>query len=262
MNGTMWDKVVLITGAAGGFGQAMAHAFTQAGARLALLDRNERGLDALAARVSSMGGEVCTATADLSTAQGVQDGISTVLACYHNQVDVLVSNVGVFVAGRFAEVSDAETELALTMNFCTHIWACRSALPLLANREGANIVLIGSDQGSQPDIGMFPYAQAKAALHCLAKELAREYGPAIRVNVVAPGMSRTPLVEALLRKLAQEEFHTDRPTAEQLELQRRGVPLGRLGEPEEVAHAVMFLAQNGFCTGSILDLSGGNRRGL
>lgn len=256
----MRDKVVLITGAAGGFGRAMAQTFAEAGAHLALLDRDAWGLDGLAERLRVLGGGVRTAVTDLSTAQGVRDGIMTVLASYDNQVDVLVSNVGVLVAGRFADITDAQIEFGLTMNFLTHIWACRTVLPLMANRKGANIVLVGSDQGSQPDIGLFPYAQAKAALHSLAKELAREYGPNIRINAVAPGMSRTPLVEGLIGKLAREEFQTDMATAERLELQRRGVPLGRLGEPEEVADAVMFLAQNEFCTGTVLDISGGNVR--
>lgn len=259
MNG-MRDKVVLITGAAGGFGQAMAQTFAEAGAHLALLDQNAHGLGDLAERLHAMDGHVCTAVVDLSTARGVQDGILTVLSNYHHQVDVLVSNVGVLVAGRFEEITDAQIEFCLTMNFLTHVWACRTVLPLMENRKGANIVLVGSDQGSQPDIGLFPYAQAKAALHSLTKELAREYGPNIRVNAVAPGMSRTPLVEVLLGKLAREEFHTDLATAERLELQRRGVPLGRLGEPEEVADAVLFLARNAFCTGTVLDISGGNVR--
>ena len=258
----LWEKVVLITGAAGGFGRAMAEAFWAEDARLALLDRDEQGLAALAADLRSRGGRVQTAVADLSSAQGVQEGIRTVLAPYRGRIDVLVSNVGVLVAGRFAAISDEQLELGLTMNFLTHVWACRTVLPLMAGREGANIILVGSDQGSQPDSGLFPYAQAKAAVHSLGKELAREYGPAIRVNVIAPGMARTRLVEGLLARLAQEEFHTDVATAEQLELQRRGVPLERLGEPHEVAHAAMFLAQNGFCTGSILDMSGGNRRGV
>ena len=258
----LWDKIVLITGAAGGFGRAMAEAFWAENARLALLDRDERGLEELAADLRSRGGRVRTAVADLSTAQGVEDGIKTVLARYKEQVDILVSNVGVLVAGRFAEISDAQLEHGLTMNFLTHVWACRVVLPLMTNREGANIILVGSDQGSQPDIGLFPYAQAKAALHSFAKELAREYGPTIRVNVVAPGMSRTPLVEGLIAKLAREEFYTDMAAAEQLELQRRGVPLGRLGEPHEVANAVVFLAQNGFCSGSILAIDGGNTRGI
>jgi NAD(P)-dependent dehydrogenase (short-subunit alcohol dehydrogenase family) len=259
MNG-MRDKVVLITGAAGGFGRAIAQAFAGAGAHLALLDRDKRGLDDLAESQRALGGDVCTAVADLSTARGVQVGMMAVLANYHNQIDLLVSNVGVLVAGRFEEITDAQVEFCLTMNFLTHVWACQTVLPLMEHREGANIVLVGSDQGSQPDIGLFPYAQAKAALHNLTKELAREYGPNIRINCIAPGMSRTPLVKVLMAKLAREEFHTDMSTAERLELQRRGVPLGRLGEPKEVADAVMFLAQNEFCTGTVLDISGGNVR--
>jgi len=70
------------------------------------------------------------------------------------------------------------------------------------------------------------------------------------------------MVDRLMEKLAHEDFHTDRTTAEKLELQRRGVPLARLAEPEEIAEAVVFLAQNEFCTGTILDISGGNVRGI
>jgi NAD(P)-dependent dehydrogenase (short-subunit alcohol dehydrogenase family) len=259
---TLREKGVLITGAAGGFGQAMARAFTEAGARVALLDRDESGLHALAESLHASGGRVQTAVADLSTAQGVEDGIRTVLEHSHHQLDILVANVGVLVAGRFVEMTEAQIAFGLTMNFLTHVWACRTVLPLMAGRAGANIILVGSDQGCQPDVGMFPYAQAKAALHSLTKELAREYGPAIRINAVAPGMSRTPLVEGLIAKLAREEFHTTLEAAEQCELQRRGVPLSRLGEPEEVADAVVFLAHNSFCTGTILDISGGNVRGV
>ena len=259
---SLQEKIVLITGAAGGFGRALAEAFRAEGAHLALIDRDEPGLAAVAADMLARGGRVQTVVADLSTTQGVEDSIATVLTPFHGQVDVLVSNVGVLVAGPFAEMSDAQIEQGGTMNFRTHVWAARAVLPIMAHREGATIIFVGSDQGSQPDSGFFPYAQAKAALHSLTKELAREYGPTIRVNAIAPGMSRTPLVEGLMARLAREDFHTTVAEAERLELHRRGVPLGRLGEPQEVASAAVFLAQNGFCTGSILDLSGGNRRGL
>lgn len=256
------NRIVCITGAAGGFGQAFARAFIGQGAHLALLDNNAPALDALARELRRSGGSVQAVVADLGSAEGVRAGIDAVLAPYGHLLDIFIANVGVLVAGPFEEVSEASIEEAMRINFLTHVWACRAVLPRMREREGATIVLVGSDQGSQPDSGLFPYAQAKAALHSLTKALAREYGPAIRVNAVAPGVSRTPLVEELMERLAHDEFQTDCATAERIELRRRGVPLARLGEPEEVAEAVLFLAQNGFCTGTILDISGGNVRGV
>ena len=120
----------------------------------------------------------------------------------------------------------------------------------------------GSDQALQPDAGLGPYAQAKAATHSFAKMLARELAAdGIRVNVVAPGMIRTPLFEVLMEQRARE-FGTDLKSAEQGELAQRGVPLARLGEPEEVAQAVLYLATASFCTGTILNISGGNVRAV
>lgn len=256
------NKIVCITGAAGGFGRAFAKAFAGQGAHLALLDINARALDALAQELRREEAQVVATVADLGSAEGVRAGIDAVLAPYGHQIDLLISNVGVLVAGKFEEISNTQLEYGFTMNFFTHVWACQAVLPLMRGRQGANIVLVGSDQGSQPDVGLYPYAQAKSALHSFTKLLAREYGPAIRVNAVAPGMARTRLVEVLIEKLARDDFQTDSSTAEWLELQRRGVPLGRLGEPQEVADAVLFLAQNGFCTGTILGIDGGNVRGV
>ncbi len=257
---TLWGKVVLLTGAAGGLGRAMARAFSEAGAHLALLDRDARGLHALARELRESGGRVQTAVADLGTARGVEEGIRAVLADYHEQVDLLIGNVGVLVAGNFLAISEEQFQQGLTLNFLTHVWACRAVLPLMVKRKGGCIILVGSDQGSQPDAGLFPYAQAKAALHALTKALAREYGPEIRVNAVAPGMIRTPMLARWL------EQRTDTPddwtTAAQQEIEQRELPLARLGEAEEIADAVLFLAQNAFCTGTILDISGGNTRGL
>jgi NAD(P)-dependent dehydrogenase (short-subunit alcohol dehydrogenase family) len=258
---TVQGKIVLITGAAGGFGSALAAAFAGQGARMALLDIDRERLDELAARLRQAGAEVSCAVADLRTPDGVRAGIRAGLAPYDNQLDVLVSNVGVLVSGRFEEISDEQLDAAFAINFFTHCWAARAVLPLMRGRPGANIVFMGSDQGSQPDASLYPYAPAKAALHSLTKLLAREVGPHIRVNAVAPGMARTPLVMVLMERLAREEFHTDVQDAERLELQRRQVPMGRLCEPEEVAQAVLYLSNAGFATGVILDLSGGNVRG-
>lgn len=256
-------KIVAITGAAGGFGRALATAFARECASLALLDINGPGLDEGAQTLRAGKTAVSTAVADLSTAAGTRAGFREALAPYDGQVDILVSNVGVLVSGSFEEISDDELQRAFDINFFAHVRACREVLPLMKGRQGANIVLMGSDQGRQPDVLLFPYAQAKAALHSLGKLLAREYAPEIRVNVVAPGMSATPLVLELMATLAREKFQTDDLQAvERMELEERQVPLRRLGRPEEIAEAVLYLATAGFVTGTCLDISGGNVRGL
>ncbi len=258
-------KVVCITGAAGGIGSAIARAFAAAGANLALLDINAEGLSRVADELRGMRTppiNVGTAVADLSTEQGVKSGIAEVLSAFGNGVDILIANVGFIIAQRFEELSAEEWQRGFALNFFTHVYACQAIIPLMKQRGGGTIIFTGSDQGLQPDAGLGPYAQAKAAVHSLVKMLARELpSNGILVSAVAPGMTRTPLVQTLIQGYAKE-FGTDSATAEKLELQRRGVPLGRLGEPEEVAEAVIYLATAPFCNGTILNISGGNVRAV
>ena len=258
-------KVVCITGAAGGIGSTIARAFAGAGSNLALLDLNGEGLAHLAnelrgTRTSPV--NVSTGVADLGTEEGVKAGIAEVLSAFGKRIDILVANVGFLIAQRFEELTAEQWQRGFALNFFTHVYACQAVIPLMKQRGGGTIIFTGSDQGLQPDAGLGPYAQAKAAVHSLVKMLARELpSEGIIVSAVAPGMTRTPLVEKLMEGYAQE-FGTDSKTAEKLELQRRGVPLGRLGEPEEVAQAVLYLATAPFCNGTILNISGGNVRGV
>jgi len=255
-------KVACITGAAGGIGRAIAEAFAHEEARLALIDLNAAGLEELAAALRLTGTVVNTAVADLRTEQGVREGMLASLAAYEGAIDILVPNVGALIAGPFETLSGEQWQEAFAINCFTHVYACQVAVPLMKQRGGGCIVFTGSDQALQPDVGLGPYAQAKAATHCFAKMLARELASdGIRVNVVAPGMTRTPLVEVLMEQRARE-FGADVSSAERMELAQRGVPLARLGEPEEVAEAVLYLATATFCTATILNISGGNVRAV
>ena len=262
MHTRLYEKVALITGAAGGFGSAIARAFAAQGARLGLLDLNGQGLAALAGSLRTSGASVQTAVADLSHERGVREGIAAVLEPFDQRVDILVANVGQLVADACERLTAEQWQRALNINLLSHVWAVSGVVPLMKARGEGCIVFVGSDQGLQPDAGLAPYAVAKAATHSYMKILARELPPyGIWTSAVAPGMSRTPLVETLMDGYARE-FGTDRDEAERLELQRRGVPLARLGEPEEVARAVVFLASEPFANGAILDFSGGNVRSI
>ena len=124
-------KVVCITGAAGGIGSAIARAFAEAGANLALLDINEEGLSHLAEelrgrRTPSV--TVSTAVADLSTERGVKSGIEEVLSPFGSRIDVLVANVGFLIAGRFEQLTAEQWQRGFALNFFTHVFACQAVI--------------------------------------------------------------------------------------------------------------------------------------
>lgn len=255
-------KVAIVTGAAGGIAHAIVLQLASAGVHLALLDSDEQRLSQLARCVrEQFDVQISFFCSDLSSEWGVKFGVSSVLKPFNGRIDVLVANVGQLIQGPFATLSSDQWHQSFAINFFSHVWIVQSILPVLQQQNQGRILFIGSDQARQPESGLSAYASAKAALHSLTKTLARELAPGILVSGLAPGMTRTPLVETLLRGYAQE-FGTDTTEAERREIARRDIPLGRLGEPEEVAQAALFLLQNDFTTGTILDVSGGNVRGL
>jgi 3-oxoacyl-[acyl-carrier protein] reductase len=255
-------KIVCVTGAAGGIASAIVTQLAREGSQLALLDRDETRLSQLAEGVrSKFVVPVSCAVSDLATEGGVKSGLAEALAPFDGCIDILIANVGKLVAGRFEELPNQAWQASFALNFFSHVWAIQCVLPAMKRQGRGRILLVGSDQGRQPDVGLTAYASAKAAIHALTKALARELAPTILVNAVAPGMTRTALVEELMQGYARE-FGTERAEAERREMARRGIPLGRLGEPEEVAQAALFFLQNDFTTGSILDISGGNVRCL
>ena len=131
MSTSLRDKVVCITGAAGRIGQAIAKAFAWEGADLALLDCNATGLEELVGALRPTGVTVQMVVADLSTEQGVREGMQTALAPYGGVLDILVPNVGALISGPFGEVSCEQWQECFAINFFTHVYACRVAVPLL-----------------------------------------------------------------------------------------------------------------------------------
>lgn len=259
---TLDGKVTLITGAAGGIGSAVARAFAAEGARLALLDGNATGLEHLARTLRSQGAVVQTRAADLSREEEVKTGIDAVLAPYQDRVDILVANVGALINKKTEDLTALDWEHAFAINCFSHVWACDGVRPRMQAAGVGCIIFTGSDQATQPDAGLAPYAPAKAALTNYAHILVRELAPTICVHLVAPGITRTALVEQRLMPQLAATFQTDAETAMRLELTRRDVPLARLLEPEEVAQAMLYLAHAGpAATGMTLHL-GSNEKSI
>ncbi|OZF01298.1 SDR family NAD(P)-dependent oxidoreductase [Rhodococcoides fascians] len=259
MDTNLRDKVVIITGAASGIGAASARAFAAEGAKLALVDRDEDGLKQLAAELST---EVSIAVADLSTLDGVTSGIDEALAPYDGHVDVLFNNVGAGSLGLFDTLTDTDWSRTLELNFLSQVRAATHLLPRMRAQQAGAIVNNASDLGRQPIVGGPDYAASKAAILSFTTSLAKSEGPYIRVNAVAAGATMSPMWSmpggladtfAAIHAVPREESIT-------AEMKARNLPLGRIGEPHEVANVVVFLASDlaSYVTSSVYGVDGGS----
>jgi NAD(P)-dependent dehydrogenase (short-subunit alcohol dehydrogenase family) len=260
------DKVVVITGGAGGIGRATAKAFAREGARIGLVDLDEAGLEEALAELEAAGGSAATAVADLSNAAGVERGISDVCDALDGGIHVLVNNVGICIARRFDELSDADWAYTLELNLMSYIRAIRIALPIMRAQGSGCILNNASDLARQPEAAPPDYQVAKVGVLSLTKALALSEGPGIRVNAVAPGPIWTPLWSRPggFADTLGELHGMPSQTAVEHELSLRQLPLGRIGTPEEVAQVFVFLASDAasYVTGSVWGVDGGSIRGL
>jgi len=259
-------KNVLITGAASGIGYATATAFAREGAHLALIDRDKTKLTEKADELRKHGIRVTTASADVSRAEGAASALAAIFAEIPDGPDVLVNNVGFAAPKAFMDISDDEWEMSFQINFMAAARMTRKLLPLMRKRPGAAIVNNASDLGRQPEAIPADYAAMKAALLSLTKSLARAEAPGIRVNAVAPGPIWTPFWTnpgGFADSLAAVHNMPPREAVEH-EMKLRQLPLARMGEPEEVANVIVFMASPlaSFVTGSVWGIDGGSIRSL
>jgi 7-alpha-hydroxysteroid dehydrogenase len=237
-------RTALVTGASSGIGRASALALAEAGARVVLAARGKDRLEAVAAEVAQLGREAIVAPTDV-TDPAALDALAA-RATELGGIDVLVNVAGGTPPTVALATSDADLEAAFHFNVTSAFHLCRALAPTLAERRGA-IVNISSAMSHRVDSGFVAYGTAKAALDHLTRLLAYEWAPKIRVNAVAAGATRT---EAL-------SFVTAMPELEQGMVQR--TPLARLGEAEDIAAAVLYLASpaSAYVTGQVLAVDGG-----
>ena len=251
-------KCALVCAGAHGIGEAIADLLTQEGAIVVVADRDEATLAGNASRWAGI------VAADLATADGVDQAVSAALRTFDRAPDILINNLGVGNAATFEEISDEVWAQSININLMGTIRTCRALIPAMAKQGSCAVVNTGSDLAKQPEPGLMDYGVCKAGLLYLTKALARQYVPHVRVNAVLPGpiwsqMWTRPggILDQLVAAYGVgKEEAIDRFLAE------RYMPLG-IGEPMDVAHAVVFLASpvSKFITGASLDL-GGTLRGL
>ncbi|MEO8735263.1 MAG: SDR family oxidoreductase [Edaphobacter sp.] len=251
-------KYAFVNAGAHGIGKAIADLLTQEGASVIVADQDG---DALQAKANSWAG---TVVADLATAKGVEHTISQVLSTFGRTPDILVNNLGVGDAASFEDLSDEQWARSIEINLMGTIRTCRVLIPLMAERGSGSVVNTGSDLAKQPEPTMMDYGVCKAGLLYLTKALAKQYAPKVRVNTVLPGPIKTLMWTRPggIIDQAAAQYGIDRDAALKRFLEERYMPLG-IGEPEDVAHAVVFLASPlaKFITGASLDI-GGTQQGL
>jgi NAD(P)-dependent dehydrogenase (short-subunit alcohol dehydrogenase family) len=213
---TFKDKVVAITGAAGGIGQSLCRLFLDEGAKIAAIDK-KASLDGLAAELNADGKRFAHAVADISEAADVERAFASLTGAL-GPVDVLINNAGGSSRRTLARTDPAGWRQDIKVNLDSAYYCAQAVIPgMLAKHSGVII-----------------YSAAKAAMISLTRSLAQEYGPyGVRANIVLPGTVRTPLWE---KRAAKDP--------KVLETLRRWYPLGRVVEPVDIAKAVGFLASD------------------
>lgn len=242
------ERVVMVTGSARGIGAVTAEAFAREGARLALLDLNGAGVEAVAKGLRDQGTDAFASAADVAVASQVQSAVDATVGRW-GRIDVLVNNAGGFSTLRRTEdIPDQEWEAILRSNLTTAFVCSRAVLPLMKRQRAGRIVNVASVVGRGGAVRVTShYAAAKAGVIGLTRHLALEVAAdGITVNAVAPGTTATERVTALR-------------TPEETRRIAETIPLRRLGEPAEIAEVILFLASDAasFVTGAVLDANGG-----
>ncbi|MFF9570286.1 SDR family NAD(P)-dependent oxidoreductase [Streptomyces sp. NPDC014685] len=240
------DRTAFVTGAASGIGRACALLLATAGATVHCADRDEERLAETGDLITAAGGTSRTHVLDVTDSDRVR---ATVAAA--GDLDILVAVAGVMHTSSVLDTADEDLDRVLAVNFKGVLYTCREvARGMIARGAPGSLVTMASGAVDAAAPGLFCYSAAKAAVVQLTRTLATELGPhGIRVNAVAPGWIRTPMTA---RHDMEQQHRTEAAMA-------RLSPLGRVGEPEDVAHTVLHLASaaSAFMTGQILRPNGG-----
>lgn len=231
------NKVVVITGAAGGVGQTLARLFAKEGARLMLSDLNEEGLQATAAEVKQAGAEVSFLAGNLREKEYCEAVIAQTAEQFGG-VDILLNNAGIIPRGTIEETTDDMWFTAMDVNLNAVFFLCRAAIPHMKKRGGGAIVNTSSVWGTYPGPNHVAYCTSKGAVAALTKNLGRDCAPlGIRVNAVCPHEINTPMIRSGFERRGLDPDQA-------VEELNKSVPLGRIAEPEDIADVIAFLASN------------------
>jgi NAD(P)-dependent dehydrogenase (short-subunit alcohol dehydrogenase family) len=240
--GLLQGQRAVITGGASGIGRATARRMAEEGAVVAVIDING---DAASEFAEEIGGTAHTA--DVTDADGLRGAVDDAAAAMGG-ITILFNNAGTGSQAPLHEWSPEEWNRLVAVNLTGVYLGFRAAIPHMRASDAGSIVSTASISGTRPAAGEAPYSAAKAGVAAITASAALEYGPRIRVNAVSPGMILTPLTEPLLQLLPHERERYERTT-----------PVGRIGQPEDIADVVVFLCSDmaRFITGQNIVVDGG-----
>ena len=248
--GQLAGRVALITGSASGQGRSAAQLFADQGAAIVVVDVDDDGAHETVACIDKAGGRAFALHADVSTRHDCDAMVAAAVDTY-GRLDVLYNNAAIQMSGRLIETTEEMWDVTIATNLSAIFWACRAAIPHMLAGGGGSIVNTSSTLGQQGSEGYAAYGAAKAGLIALTRQIAVEYGPTVRANVIAPGSIDTPRFRKVLDKTDGAEQWVEQLT--------RNIPLRRLGLAEDVAGIALFLASDlsAYMSGAILPADGG-----
>jgi NAD(P)-dependent dehydrogenase (short-subunit alcohol dehydrogenase family) len=247
MNTDMQGQVAIVTGGGSGIARAACLKLAGRGARVAVADIRLDQAQQTAAAIKQQGGEAIACGVNVASSADVHDMVSRVLEAYQ-RTDILVNCAGVYQVGPITSISEDDWDRMLDINLKGTFLTCKEVVPLMQAQGGGVIVNTSSISGrTKSTLAAVNYVASKAGIigltMCLASQLAAS---GIRVNCVAPGTTETPMTMSVFSTENAANF-------------RKTIPLGRMGQPEEVASAIAFLAsaEASFITGETVNVNGG-----
>ena len=244
-------KTALVTGAGQGIGRAIALALARDGAQVAVLDVVKENAEAVRREIEALGVKGLVLVVDVRKRAEVGRAVAELIAQW-GQLDIVVNNAGWDRMQPFLEGDEETWDKIIEINFKGTLYVLKAALPHMVQRGGGRVINIASDAGRVGSSNEAVYAGTKGALIAFSKTIAREVARhGITVNVVCPGITETALLQGM-----REESPKN---ARVIEAIGRAIPLGRTGQPEDIAAAVAFLAspEANYITGQTLSVSGG-----
>lgn len=244
-------RTVVVTGGGGGIGGATCRRFAREGARVAVLDLNLEAAEKVACAIREAGGQAQALRCDITDRASVDMAVDATLQGL-GPIDVLVNNAGWDVFKPFTRTEPAQWDKLIAINLTGALHMHHAVLPGMAARKAGRIVNIASDAARVGSSGEAVYAACKGGLVAFSKTIAREHARhGITVNVVCPGPTDTALFADYKEGAGNPE--------KLMEAFTRSIPLGRIGQPDDLPGAILFFASDdaGFVTGQVLSVSGG-----